>query len=104
MAKAEKILEDWKRQIPSEARWEEVRLVLDEYFSGWRYGSQKSHVVVYHTKMVELIKEKGFLNQLQPFNYLGEFTVVVKKHKVKGVYVQSILKALEILEVMRWIR
>ena len=88
MGQPEKICKKWRENKPKEVRLQEVKTVLDAYFSNrwkWKPGS---HIVVRH----ELLK---IIPDFQPY---GEFTVPVKKgQKVKRYYLKAILTAIEII-------
>ena len=100
MAEAEKTLEKWKQRIPKEARWNEVEKVLNSYFpSNWRWG-KGSHVVVCEPRVATLFEKlKGkSVSELPPFNYKGEFDLVVHGKSVKAVDIRKIIMALKIRE------
>ena len=89
MGRPEKILKKWRQNRPKEAKFQEVKTVLDAYFSGKWEKKTGSHIVVRHES----------LKNVQGFGPMGEFTVVKKGgQKVKGHYLKILLKAIDIIE------
>lgn len=88
MAKIEKVLEKWKNSIPPTTPIEDVEKVARSY--GFVIEVKKgSHTIYSHEK---LIGESGY-------SEFGGFTVAsVKGRHVKRVYIQDLLKAIEIIE------
>ena len=89
MGKPEKLLKKWRLNRPKEARFQEVKTVLNAYFPGMWEEKSGSHIVVRHELLIGI----------SVFGPKGEFNVV-KKHgqKVKGHYLKDILKVISIIE------
>ncbi len=92
MGKPEKFLKKWRENKPKEVRFQEVKTVLDAYFPNMWEQKSGSHIVVRHEALIGI----------PPFGLKGEFTVAKKGGQhVKGFYLKSILKAIEIIEEKR---
>lgn len=102
MEKVNKLIIKWREKAPAEAPWKEVRLVVEAFFT-WKWG-KGSHVVVESQDIRRIIQEKGYGNHFLPFNYQAEFNVVVHHDTVLGVDVKKVIKAIDILEVVRYLR
>ena len=88
MGKPEKILGKWSQNRPREVRFGEVETILNAYFPRMWEQKSGSHIVVRH----EALKDAP------GFGPVGEFTVPKKRgQKVKGHYLKTILKAIEII-------
>lgn len=87
MTSAEKLYEEWLKNCPKEARFQDVKKLLDYFFLGkWRWGSKKSHIVI----SADVFK---YLNEY------GELSIAVKSgKKVKGFYIKKILQAIEFIK------
>ncbi len=89
MGTPEKIYNKWTLNRPKEAKIREVKTVLNAYFPDQWGCKGGSHIVVRN----EILKK---VPDFQPY---GEFTIPVKHGKrVKGFYLKTILKAIEILK------
>jgi hypothetical protein len=98
--KATKLVEQWKTAVPGQVSWEDVKLVLNAHFPTWRYA-KGSHVIVSSELMRKIISEKGYANHLLPFNYKGEFDLVVHGNNVSKLHLKTLLRAIEIFDVLR---
>lgn len=86
MSKIGKILKKWETK-PTEVSREEVIRILESFEFGIEF-KKGSHIIVSHPK----------LKNRHGFGALGEFTVPTKNGRtVKGFYLKSILKAIEII-------
>ncbi len=73
---------------PKLCHFQEVKTVLDAYFPGLWEQKSGSHIVVRHES----------LKKDRTFGPNGEFTVAVKGgQRVKGFYLRTILRAIEII-------
>ncbi|RLB87210.1 MAG: hypothetical protein DRH50_17250 [Deltaproteobacteria bacterium] len=89
MGKPAKILKKWRKNRPKEAKFQEIKTVLNVYFPGMWEEKAGSHIVVRHESLIGI----------SIFGPKGEFTIVKKKgQKVKGHYLKVILKAIDIIE------
>jgi len=86
MKSAEKLYKEWLKNPPKEARFQDVKKLLDYFFPGqWRWGSQRSHIVI----SSDVFKH---------MNEYGELSIAVKSGRfVKRYYVKKILEAITIL-------
>ena len=103
----QKILDSWRgSQRLKEDTWQNVELVLNYY--GFTY-EKKSDWVCSHSEFVELIKNPRAkeLLQMVGLSASGNFTIAVthgtgrKSGMVIRCYLNNILKAVELLEVIR---
>lgn len=103
----QKILESWRgSQRLKEDTWSNVQLVFDYY--GFTY-ERKSDWVCSHAEFAELAKNPNAreLLQMVGLSATGNFTVAVthgtsrKSGMVLRCYLNNILKAIELLEVIR---
>lgn len=89
MGKAQRLFKKWSKNIPTDARVQEVKTLLNHYFNGLWNQWKTSHIVVRCEKL------KAFPDY-QPY---GEISVPVKGgQKVKGYYIKELIKAIGILE------
>lgn len=87
MSKLEKTLNKWKNR-PTLVEKEEVVSVLGRFGFDLDYKTG-SHIIVTH----------GCLKGHPGFGVAGEFTLPIKSgRKVKGVYLKTILRAIEIIK------
>lgn len=86
---AKKLFSKWSLQIPKEARINDVKTVLKYFFPDQWDQKGTSHIVIRSEKL------KAF----EEFKPYGEITVPVKSGKhVKGFYIKTIIKGIELLQ------
>lgn len=87
MTSAERLYKEWIKNPPKEARFQDVKKLLDYFFPGqWRWGSQKSHIVI-------------SADVFKLMNKYGELSIAVKKGRwVKKYYIKKILEAITLLQ------
>lgn len=90
MAKRDKLLEKWRNNTPKEAPVSEVEAVVNYYFRDSRVkGRRGSHNIV--------VKDERFKG-IGEFGALGRLEIPVKSgQKIKGIYLQKIVRAIDIL-------
>lgn len=90
MARADKLLKKWRKQVPTDARKEDVFLLLDVFGFERSDNSGGSHFQYYHEA----------LGMLRPDLFpLSEVTVIVYGgQKVKSFYIKNVLKAISVVE------
>ena len=90
MSQREKLLERWLNNTPKDAPVEEVKGVVNYYFSESKVeGRRGSHNIV--------VRDRRLRNRGE-FGPLGRFEIPVKGgQRVKGVYLAMLAKAVEIV-------
>jgi hypothetical protein len=90
MGKRERLLERWRDDPPKDAPVDTVNAVIDYFFPDSRVKAHRgSHIVIKD----ERLKNKG------EFGPLGRFEIPVSGgQKVKGVYLQILAHAIDVLE------
>lgn len=93
MSRAEKIVKKWRKSKNSKQPIEltEVETVLYGIFGDYLIDDVTTGSHLYHIKHPEFIRIKGSTKD-------GIITIVSHKKKVKRVYIDNILKAINIIE------
>jgi len=92
MGKAQKLFEKWADNAPKEVRVQDVKTFLNHFFPDMWNHERTSHIVV----RCEALK---VFPEYQPY---GEISVPVKGGKrVKGLYVDRLIKAVCLMEELR---
>ncbi len=93
MTTADKLYSEWLQNPPTEARFREVKKLLDYYFPGEWTEKRGSHIVVKSERLKELIEKEN----MPGITWI--FTIPRKKgRKVKGTYIKRLLEYIQILE------
>lgn len=88
MGKKERIIEKWKKGLPSDVPFNDVLTVIEGCFEKIDY-KKSSHIIIRHYK----------LNNVAGFGPEGLLTIAVYKgQKVKRIYLKKLLEAIEIIE------
>lgn len=91
MSKADKKIEKWLNNTPTEDRIEAVEAALERHLPGQYEKKSGSHIIVKH----EILKG------LDEFGPLGELSIPVKSgQKVKGVYLKKLAVLLTLIKEM----
>lgn len=89
MGKAEKLLEKWGKDVPKEARLQEVKTFLNYFFPDMWDQDRTSHIVV----------RCDALRAFPDYQPYGEISVPVKGgKKVRGVYVKALIRAVLLIQ------
>lgn len=94
MGKRDRLLTKWRDNPPTDAPVDEVEAVINYFFSGSRVkGRPGSHNLIIRD---DRLKDKG------EFGPLGRLEIPVKGgQKVKGIYLQKLAQAIDILQGAR---
>jgi|GEM_PF-802705 len=92
MGKAKKLFDEWGKNVPAEARKQDIITFLNAYFPGMWDQKGSSHIVIRCDKL-------KVSPDYQPY---GELTIPVKGgQKVKGIYIKKLFNAANLLEGLK---
>jgi len=111
LTKVEKLLKDWKIDIPPEVAKNHVWLVVKEFFPESELGTKRgSHEIKIKSSVIKDFVKKNLSKSsweeirviVQPFNHLGEMIIPCRRGRtIRAVYVKKLLKAIEIQELIK---